>query len=135
MEEQSIQAAIAFLDTSVPREGARVRLRQYGGGPDESEIIANERGFLRLGIAFLKAAHATPRPGSSKSGIELDLDDLLTDDSTIVFDFIDRDEVVPESSSPNPEFRWIIYLVFAGLGLIVVLAVVGVLSIIRWILG
>src|SRR5688572_15306493 len=58
VDERKVQDAIAFLDEEVPRGHARVKLDQYGGGPDESRIIANKDGFLRLGVEFLKAAYA-----------------------------------------------------------------------------
>ena len=71
MDERRVREAIDLLDAEVPRAGARVRLHQYGGGPDEGQIVANETGYLRLGVEFLKAAFVPPghkvNPAESKS--------------------------------------------------------------------
>ena len=135
MDEKTIQSAIELLDSAVPREGARVRLRQYGGGPGESALEANEAGFLRLGIEILKGAHAAPRPDSPSGWIALDLDYLLTGDSDIVFDWIERTELPPDDSTPTPDFAWVPYVVFGGLGLILLLALIGAIAVVRWCVG
>ena len=69
MDEDKIKAIIKQLDDEVPREGAKVILEQYGGGPDESQIVANQKGYLRLGVEFLKAAFAK-RKSISKKGYD-----------------------------------------------------------------
>lgn len=46
MNEAEIAALVDRLDRLVPREGAHVRLEQYGGGPDESRIVANQASYL-----------------------------------------------------------------------------------------
>jgi len=58
MDENKIRAIITQLDNEVPRENATVILEQYGGGPDESHIVANQTHYLRLEIEFLKAGFA-----------------------------------------------------------------------------
>ena len=90
-DTEQIRKLVADLDAAVPREGARVHLSQYGGGPDESKVIANERGYLRLGIEFLRAAFAPSSPKSAEL-IDADLDYLLTDDSNVGFDWFERRE-------------------------------------------
>jgi hypothetical protein len=82
------------LDRLVPREGARVSLRQHGGGPDESHIVANELGYLRFGVELLKAAHASPSPapGAATNEVASDLEYLFTEDSDIGFDALYRSE-------------------------------------------
>lgn len=135
MDEKTIRSAIELLDAAVPREGARVRLRQYGGGPDESALEANEAGFLRLGIEVLKGARAAPRPDSPPGWIALDLDYLLTRDSNIVFDWIERTELPPDDSAPTPNFTWVPYVVIGGLGLFLLLALVGAIAVVRWCVG
>lgn len=60
LNDAYIKELIENLDQSVSSEGAAVRLDQYGGGPDESQITGNRVGYLRLGIEFLKAAYAEP---------------------------------------------------------------------------
>src|SRR5271167_2697647 len=90
-DTEQIKKMIADLDAAVPRDGARVHLSQYGGGPDESKVIANQRGYLRLGIEFLRAAFAPSSPKSQET-IETDLRYLLTEDSTVGFDWFERRE-------------------------------------------
>jgi hypothetical protein len=94
MNDEAIQNAISSLDKAVPKEGARVAMVQYGGGPDESQIIANRQGYLRLGIEFLKAAYSTPLQPEPKAPdmVKLDLEYLLTNDSDINFDWCERCE-------------------------------------------
>ena len=48
-DTEQIKKMVAELDAAVPRDGARVYLSQYGGGPDESKVVGNQRGYLRLG--------------------------------------------------------------------------------------
>lgn len=135
MDEKTIQSAIELLDAAVPREGARVRLYQYGGGPDESALEANAAGFLRLGIEILKGAHAAPRPDSAPDQIALDLDYLLTRDSDIRFGWIVRSELPPDDSTPTPSFDRIFYVVIGGLGLILLLALIGAIAVVQWCVG
>lgn len=56
MDEARVRALVAELDAAVPPQGARVRLEMYGGGPDESQAVANRAGALRYGIEILRAA-------------------------------------------------------------------------------
>src|SRR6185437_587704 len=90
-EIDQIKKMVADLDAAVPRAGARVYISQYGGGPDESKIVANQRGYLRLGIELLQAAFAPPSPKAHEQ-IQVDLRYLLTDNSTVGFDWFERRE-------------------------------------------
>jgi len=83
-EKASAESLVTELDDLVPRDGACVTLRQYGGGPDESRITANQRGYLRLGIEFLKAAFA---PTNKENSLKADIGYLLTEDSDVGFDW------------------------------------------------
>ncbi len=97
-KDQKILSLIKELDKEVPTEGAVVKFEQYGGGPDESQIIANKKGYLRLGIKFLKAAFADPiiLDKETKNGevedIEIELNDLVLSESDINFDWFQRTE-------------------------------------------
>src|SRR5688572_3123919 len=95
---------IESLDREVPREGAWVEMEQYGGGPDEGQIVANRLGFLRLGIEFLKAGIANDPHGSDAAGprgAPIDLEYLVTPDSTINFDWFE----LRESPQERPAYR------------------------------
>ena len=106
MNQQQIQEAIDLLDSSIPREGARVKLHQYGGGPDEGQVIANEAGFLRLGIEFLKAAFAAPDSSGEPNAVDVDIDYLVTEDSSINFHWFERRDLPSaEPTSPGVPHR------------------------------
>jgi len=130
----TVQKLIAELDVAIPKEGARVQLCQYGGGPDESRVIATRRGYLRLGIEFLRAAYAAPcekNPGQ----IAVNLDYLLTDSSDIGFDWFERVDSLPEAASDS---RISFFSRCFGMTVMVVLGcifLVGIGSILAWIFG
>jgi hypothetical protein len=92
-----LQDIISKLDTALPKDGAQVKLDQYGGGPDEGVIVANERGYLRLGVEFLKAAFAEQKKdeNGNEKAISIDLEYLITTNSAINFDWFERTEEVP----------------------------------------
>ncbi len=89
MDVDKIRVFVDELDELVPEEGAAVRLDQYGGGPDESQIIANQAGLLRLGIELLKTGliPSTEKPKQWKKGVALDFSEFVLEDSTIQFDW------------------------------------------------
>jgi hypothetical protein len=58
IEEDELRKTISRLDECIPKDGAIVKLAQYGGGPGEGMIVGNKRGYLRLGVEFLKGAIA-----------------------------------------------------------------------------
>jgi hypothetical protein len=124
---------VADLDAAVPREGARVHLSQYGGGPDESKLVANQRGYLRLGVELMRAAFAHPSPKSPEL-IEVDLKYLLTEDSTVGFDWFERRE---DLSAPKPQHHAIMsrLVPVAIVGILLValaLVVIGFGTVISW---
>jgi hypothetical protein len=133
LDEQKIRHAIAMLDDEVPREGARVKLSQYGGGPDEGQIVANRNGYLRLGIELLKGAFPSADEDSGSTGASVDLEYLVTDDSTINFDWFERREFLELDSTSTSATGWVIGLLFLGLTIgILLLAVIGAGAVIRW---
>ena len=131
MDQQQIEETIELLDSLVPREGARVKLHQYGGGPDEGQVIANESGFLRLGIEFLKAAFAQPDSSNEPNAVEVDIDYLVTDDSSINFDWFERRDL-PSSEPTSRGSRIVPVLIGCTFIATGVLAVVGFITVVRW---
>ena len=130
MDERKVRDAIALLEREVPRAGARVRIAQYGGGPDESQIVANEGGFLRLGIEFLKAAYAPVTGRNQPTAVDVELDYLLTPDSSIQFDWFERREPEEERrASPGRLVPGVIISAVVGTG---ILAVIGLIALLRW---
>jgi len=131
MDQRKIQDAIALLDHEVPRDGAHVKLHQYGGGPDEGQVVANEAGFLRLGIEFLKGAFAPSGHRGEAAAVEIDLEYLVTSDSSINFDWFER-RAAPEVTPPNPAPRVVPVLIFTALAAGVVLSLIGFVTVVRW---
>jgi hypothetical protein len=91
--DDNIRRLVRELDAEVSREGAFVHLTQYGGGPDESSIIANQSGYLRLGVELMKAGLAPA--DTDAPAVKLDLDGLLTPHSDLQFDWCERREAPP----------------------------------------
>jgi hypothetical protein len=131
LDRELVAQAIATLDREVPREGARVKFRQYGGGPDEGQVIANEAGYFCLGVEFLKAGLAPTRPGDGPYAVEADIDYLVTDDSDINFDMFERRDL-PELSTGEQVSKVVPILVIAGFAAVLTLAGIGLISLVRW---
>jgi hypothetical protein len=93
VNDNDIRRLVAELDAAVSREGAFVHLTQYGGGPDESSIIANQAGYLRLGVELMKAGLAPP--DTDAPAVKLDLEGLLTPHSDLQFDWCERQDKPP----------------------------------------
>jgi hypothetical protein len=133
-KQAELKTLIAKIDGSVPLEGAQVQLSQYGGGPDESRVVANQRGYLRLGIEFLKAAFAS-EDSRAPHTIKADIRYLLSPDSTVGFDWFERREGLPPMPARESHFtRFIPFIVFPLLVAIAICAFVGFITIIRWML-
>jgi hypothetical protein len=79
-----LRELVGQLDRLVPREGAKLRIPN---DPDGNTTIGTQRGYLRLGIEFLRAGLA-PTAGSDREvpRIPLDVEYLLTQDSDAPFD-------------------------------------------------
>jgi hypothetical protein len=132
--EERLHRLVEELDRLVPRDGARVRLEQYGGGPDEGRIVANQAGYLRFGTELLKAGLLPSNPQEAGlNSVAIDLKYLVTDDSIIGFDEFIRDESLSDIRQPR---RFADNLVGIAMGVgclaVVIFAVVGVITVIGW---
>jgi hypothetical protein len=77
------------LDTLVPKEEARLRIPS---DPDGHETTGTRRGYLRLGIEFLRAGLApTTANGGGAAHLPLEIDYLLTPDSATPFEVCEVD--------------------------------------------
>lgn len=129
---EQIKKSVAELDAAAPRAGARVQLSQYGGGPDECKMVANQRGYLRLGIELLRAALAPPSP-QTQERIQVDLRYLLTDDSTVRFDWFERrEELAADTRAERKSSRLVPVILVLGLVAILTLAMIGLGTVIVW---
>jgi hypothetical protein len=129
-DETDFRSIIGALDDCVPREGAWVQLKQYGGGPNEGQITGNCNGYRRLGIEFLKAT----LDDESEQGFGVDLEYLVSADSTINFDWF---ELSDTHSPKKSTYGWIDRVMAIG-GLIVcaaafIMFVIGVGTVVQWI--
>ena len=74
LDETAIRSLIRQLDEGVPREGAIVQENVGGSYGDASHVVtANRRGYLRLGVEYLKAAFAEPRSEVQPHRVDVDL--------------------------------------------------------------
>ena len=106
-----------------------MQLNQYGGGPEEGQIIGNRNGYRRLGIEFLKASlHETDE------GFTVDLKYLVSPDSTIRFDWFELSNTMPSTKS---EQTWSERMILIGCFIIFAIAlfifVVGLCTVFQWV--
>jgi len=87
------------LDGLVPKEGARLRIP---ADPDGSTTIGTQRGYLRLGIEFLRAGLEPLEPGENAPYLPLSIEYLVTADSETPFDLC---EVVDDPDRLPPRVR------------------------------
>lgn len=85
-----IAELIDELDRLISRDGAAARIDIYGGGPDECSVIANQAGYLCVGIEFLKAALAEPT--DERGSVPVALNGVLLETSDVRFDGFVRAE-------------------------------------------
>lgn len=137
MNRDEIMRIADELDASVPKENARVSLQSYGGDLEEAFIVANEDGYLRMGIEFLKAACAPFVPAEKTLGrrpheIYVDLDYLITEDSDIRFDYFERREDVTIETHEETLMDRLIPSIILGVMLsVLILALIGLVSVVR----
>lgn len=135
MDDDRVATLIRELDAEVPRDDAVVRLVQYGGGPDESKVVANRFGYLRLGIEFLRGANAAAAQDRPVL-VPVDLDYLTDRNSNIVFDLFEYDEALTRESTRGigPKTHRLIGWALGLLLLTVLgLAGIGAIAVVRWI--
>lgn len=120
MESEKIKRLLAELDGLVPKDGAAVLLKQYGGGPDESQIVANEQGYLRFGIEIAKLAFEEKgKGGCTPDFVFLETGYLMLPSSTVNFDWCERRDIVQDETYVG---RW--YEKFVPFGCLIVALVI-----------
>ena len=130
MELERIKMLVQELDSAISRDGARIGFYTYGEDVDESFVQGNENGYLRLGVEFLKGG-LSPRE-LTRAETKVDLRYLISDDSDLSFHYFEvSDEKVREDT-----YSWkddlIMYSILGILISILVLAVVGLISIVMY---
>jgi len=131
MDLHEIKRVVDELDKSIGKDNAKVSLQKYGGDLDEAFIVATERGYLRLGVEFLKAGLA-PYVTAEKSlgkrpyAIDVEIDYLITEDSDVHFDYFERsDDVTVKTYQESWADRIIPVAILGVIIFVLVLAVVG----------
>ena len=140
-EEQKtrVRELTAELDSLVPTTNAVVEMRQYGGGCDESELIATETGYLRLGIELLKAPFLPPLPDAEAVQIAVDIEYLTVERSDVGFQRFRLDDTLQPDAAYVPKARQVwkdrIGAAVAGSGCLLLVYVfgVGVVTVLQWI--
>lgn len=133
MNPDEIKRIVDELDRGISKENANVNIQMYGPDLDEAFIVATERGYLRLGVEFLKAGF-TPYLSADKihnrpHAIDVEIDYLLTEDS-VHFDYFERSEDIKiESYQTSWVDRVIPIAVLGAIFSTIGLAIVGLLFI------
>lgn len=131
MNRERISAIVTELEQLVPAENASVLFSQYGGGPDESKIVATEAGYLRLGVELLKAASAPQLKGET-TGIAVNLESLISPESTVAFDWFERVESLEQPLKQTPPSSMLRFSLAITGGFLVAMVVVGIVTTVRW---
>jgi hypothetical protein len=121
---------ISSLNEIVPRDGSWVQLTQYGGGPDEGQILGNRNGYRRLGIEFLRAT----LDDDPEKGFGVDLEYLVSADSTINFDWFELSDTPTLKPSKSTRLDRIMPIGCLTLFVIAtIIFVIGLGTVVEWI--
>ena len=130
MDRERIAELIRELDQLVPAEDAKVLLTQVGGGPDESKVVATENGYLRFGLAFMKAAFAPPSKSGDPATIHVDLEDLISDDSDVSFDWFERVDHFAPPGKESGAYKVAEWALIGSCVMVPVLVITGIVAIV-----
>jgi hypothetical protein len=136
MDLEEVRKIVERLDASVSKENARVAIYRYGGGDDESSMVATRNGYLRLGIEFLKGGISPISLEPLPTVIDVDVHYLMDTDSTVYFDMFELTEKLPEKESERSLADTAVIYSITGFFLVVIpiLAIVGLIAIFRLLL-
>ena len=133
MEDNEIIEVAERIEKALPPDVAVVKYMQHGGGPDESHIIANRVGYLRLAAFFLRAAVA-PHEKQGSALIDIDSSDILDEDSDIGIGWLERRE-----DFEKVEWKETLSDKFSSIGCAVcsfalfAFLIIGIVTVINWI--
>lgn len=130
MNEGRIRKLVRELDHLVPRADASVRMTQ---GPEGVGVTATPGGALRLGVIFLRAALVEEWQSNPELGELVDAEGI---DATWIERIEIVDELEPvEEPELEPSPRGPRYGCLAALLLAVAVFLVGVFTVVRWLLS
>ena len=121
MNEARIKELIEELDRIVPKDGASISFRQYGGGPDESKIVGSRTGILRAGVALLLAGVAAPGEQKEKGDLA-DLRAITHSESEYRFDYFEE-KSLPEDRTKEEKNHRVAKRIGFGLLAVVIITV------------
>ncbi len=134
MDDDAIRGIVARLEEAAPLGGAKIRITQHGGGPDESYIVANRAGYLRLAALFLQAT-VSPLDAERPEVLSIDAEGLFDENSDVFLNWFERREDWTQDSPYDSSSRssdWPCFLGCAvGALLIAMVFVAGVISIFK----
>jgi len=131
MQTDELSSIVNRLDQDISRENAKVTIQKYGGDLDEAFVVGTPNGYLRLGVEFLKAG-LMPHSSPEKSEIDVDVEYLIDDDSDVQFDYFERkDQLTIKSYQSSFVDKLIPWVLFATVGSVLVLAIVGLRTVIK----
>lgn len=126
-----LSSIVEQLDKCVSKENAKVRLYQYGGEDEDGCIRATKNGYLRFGVELLKAGIA-PTSSDITNVVEVDLEYLIDEGSSITFSSFERTEDIDrEQYVETWRDSLFIYVIIGVLIATPILAVIGLISLIR----
>ena len=131
METDELRTIVNRLDQTLSRENAKVTIQKYGGDLDEAFVVGTPNGYLRLGVEFLKAGLA-PHTSPETPAIDVDVEYLIDEESDVQFDYFERkDQLTIKSYQSSVVDKLIPWVLFATVGSVLVLALVGLRTVIK----
>jgi hypothetical protein len=125
-----LQQQVARLDTMVPREGAFFEMRYDGEG---GACYANQAGYLRIGLEILKAALNTPLLGGTYPRIEVNVEDMMGENSDPVdFTLYLVDRSPSRASEALPGNNWLGLAIYTVIAILTALAAIGGVTVWKW---
>lgn len=137
-EKAKVLTLLSEIDNMVPNENAIVMFQQYGYEPHEYKIIANERGYLRLGIELMKGglfSKPIKLDGSKIDSLDINIDYIIDGSSDISFDLFQKVEEIDSkilNKTNLKETSTFVAVLFLA-SIILVLLATGFITILSWI--
>lgn len=140
MKKEELNKIIESLESSNSIDDAYLALYQYGGGPDESFAKANKEGLELLAVQLLKASRDFEEivADDEKNVIPLDYEEDWID-GDIFIQYVEpvdkKGKQIREEESHKETFfdRLVPFGCIGGIILIVISAIIGLISIFKWI--
>jgi len=130
MTEEELRELVERLDREIPCDGAVVEWHRNDQG--EVEVTANERGYVRLGIEFLKAALAELRSYDPEAPElpEVDVRYMMSGDSSLWPSWFEPKRNAPVAG-PGPEDQTPSFGCCAGLLTVALILMGAILLVLR----